>query len=117
MRKFRSFFYILTASALLVMVTPASAELFWRTGKVQRVLSETSSFGGCMVQLSTIIGNGCPANGWVSMDCDGQYSDAANGKRAFATALVARSMDQFVSIRVDNTKKHDAYCVGKRLDF
>jgi hypothetical protein len=51
--------------ALGLSSSATSAE-FWRTGTVLRVMSNSNAYGGCMVELSVSIRNGCPNNKWVS---------------------------------------------------
>ena len=100
---------------LLGTFSSVSAAKFCRSGTVTRVLVDSEKFGGCMVMLSTNIGNGCPANGWVSLDCTNTYY--TDGKNKYAMALTALSLNKSVSVLVDNTKKHDGYCVAQRIDI
>ena len=111
---------MLTRSILLLLMffisMNASATLFWATGKIDRTLADTS-YGGCMVHLDVIIANGCPANGWVSLDCKNTYYPAGEGDRKFNTALAAAIAGKTVSVYINNTQKHDGYCVAKRIDI
>jgi len=106
----------LTLTALLFLglsMTTQAAE-FWVTGTIVRTLSDGTNYGGCMISLSTTVNNGCPAGGWVSLDCNGGYSRA--GERSYASALMAFSLKKSVSVLVDNTQKYNGFCVGKRID-
>jgi hypothetical protein len=101
-------------------VSSVNAEVFNRVGKVRRTLSagSGSGYGGCMVNLSTVIGNGCPNNGWVSLDCDDLYStNKGVGGRGYASAVIAAAMGKTVTVRVNTDKKHGNYCVAERLDI
>ena len=100
---------------LIASTIPANAAEFWRVGKITKTLSQGSGYGGCMIEITAPIGNGCPGR-WVSLDCDGLFYPESAGKRSYASATVAASTDKLVSVRVDNTKKHNGYCVSKRLD-
>ena len=103
---------------LLSLSSNASAAAFWKTGKITRTLTETGFYGGCMIKLSTSIANGCPNNGWVSLDCEGKFSDPGEGNRAYASALVALALDKKVSVYVEDTKRvTNNYCVARRLDI
>ncbi len=106
-----------TSILLLATALPASAADFFRTGTVLRVLTSADSFGGCMIQLDTSINNGCPANGWVSLDCDNTYNSDAESKRKYAMALTALAANKSVSVKIDNTKIHNGYCVAERVDI
>lgn len=115
--KLRHFLITVTAITILSMATTTWAESFWRTGTINRTLTDHTYYGGCMVHLSVNIGNGCPSNGWVSFDCDAKYSDAGEGQRAYASALVAFSMGKQVSVLINNAQKHHGLCVARRLDI
>jgi hypothetical protein len=104
----------LATSALMFPLLVQSAS-FYKTGTIKRTLSGTN-YGGCMIQLSTGIGSGCPSSGWVSLDCDGKKIPMALGKRNYASATVAASIKKRVSVRIDNSKKVNNYCVATRLD-
>ena len=106
--------------AIVILVScslSAQADSFWKTGTIARVLTHNKYFGGCMILLTTNIANGCPDNGWVSLDCKGTYSEASNGKRAYVTALLAYQMGKQVSVLVNNEEKHSDYCVAQRIDI
>lgn len=106
------------AATLVSVPTTASAATFFRTGTINRVLTDSGNFSGCMVRISTTIGNGCPANGWVSLDCAGNFGDADAGKQAYSTALVALALGKQISVKVDNTKTGPSgFCVATRLDI
>ncbi|MGR9115748.1 MAG: hypothetical protein ACU85E_08275 [Gammaproteobacteria bacterium] len=104
----------LSALLLLGLSITAQAGQFWVTGNVLRTLSDGFNYGGCMIYLSTPINNGCPASGWVSLDCNGGYNRA--GERNYASALMAFSLNKTVSVLVDNTQKYNGYCVVRRMD-
>jgi hypothetical protein len=91
---------------------------FSRTGTVKRILIDSKIYGGCMIQISANIGNGCPTGGWVSLDCTQQYyTSATDSKNKYALALTAFSLDKKLTVVVDNTKKHNGFCVARRVDM
>lgn len=101
-------------SAGLLLATQAEAAGFWRSGTITRTLSDRF-YGGCMIHISTKIANGCPNNGWVSLDCQGLYG--AHGDQMYASALTALTMGKKVSMYIHNHEKHNSYCVARRLDI
>ena len=117
MKAKNKFFILVLSVFFLTLSSSAWSATFWKTGKIVRTLTEATYYGGCMIQLSANVGNGCPANGWVSLDCDAKFTDPGQGQRAYASALVAFTLDKNVSIIIDNTKKNDDYCVVRRLDI
>lgn len=109
----------LIGSSLLLMGMSGSlvATEFWRTGTVERVLTDATLYGGCMVQLSSRIANGCPNNGWVSLDCTNTHFSESASKNKYALVLTAFALNKKISIKVDNNLKHNTYCVAKRIDL
>ncbi|QQZ29913.1 hypothetical protein HMY34_14730 [Thiothrix subterranea] len=110
------FFTILLTTIVVMATSQANALTFQKTGKITRILSDSSKFGGCMVQLDVSIGNTCPTTPWVSLDCKAVTTPAGDGNRHYASALLAASLNKQVTIYIDNTKKINAYCVGTRID-
>ena len=104
----------LAISSFIFSVSVQAAE-FWRTGTIKRILSG-KKYGGCMVLLSTSIGNGCPSTGWISLDCDAKFLQADTAERHFASALIAASTGKNVSILINNQQKQSGYCVASRVD-
>ena len=100
----------------LLAAVQAEAAEFWRTGNITRVLTDRF-YGGCMINLSVFIENGCPIAGWVSLDCEDKYSPPGTGNRMYAMALTAFSLNKRVSVLVNNTEKHNGYCVARRVDM
>jgi hypothetical protein len=109
----------LIGSGLLLMGMSGSlvAAEFWRTGTVERIITGATLYGGCMLLLSRRIANGCPNNGWVSLDCAHTYSSESSTKNKYALVLTALVTNKKISIKVDNSKKIDNYCVVKRIDL
>jgi len=101
------------ASGILLAGLSMGSQAGWVTGTIERTLSEGVNYGGCMILLSTAIGQGCPS-AWVSLDCQGGYTGV--GERNYSTALMAFSLNKQVSVNVDPTKKYNTYCVATRLD-
>lgn len=106
----------LVVVTLLAIPTLSMAGQFWKSGKVTRILADSSSYGKCMMQLSVALGNNCPST-WVSLDCEGKYLDKGDGDRFLNMAYIAQTMDKTVSVKIDNAKKHSGYCVAARVDL
>lgn len=111
--KFRLFLLAICSGIFLAISLSASAAGFWRTGSIERVLTDRQ-FGGCMILLSTPIGYPCTESGWVSLDCERKYGDFS--REMYTAALTAFSMNKRVSVYVLDHERHGAYCVAKRLD-
>lgn len=88
---------------------------FWKSGTVQRILVDEQFYGGCMMLLSTRIANGCPNNGWISLDCEGKFGK--NGKSMLNSAMMAMYLGKKVSAYVHNHWKINSYCVARRIDL
>lgn len=106
----------ITLVALLALPSLSIGAEFWKSGKVNRILIDSTSYGKCMIQLSVALGNNCTSN-WVSLDCEGRYLDKGDGDRFLDIAYIAQTMDKKVSVKIDNAKKHNGYCVATRLDL
>ena len=117
---FRKKLLLVTVTAGLVFVSGlASSTTYVKTGTIKRSLADSGKYGGCMIQLDSIVGgtgNSCPASSWVSLDCDANHLAEKTGDRLYQSAMVAASLKQRVSISIDDTKKNTGYCVVTRID-
>ena len=93
------------------------AEIFWKGGKIKRILTHGKHYSGCMILMDSTIGHGCP-NAWVSLDCQGLFNNKnkESGKRHFASATAAAHAGKTISLRIDNNQKVNGYCVVRRID-
>jgi hypothetical protein len=103
---------------VLLMMIPVSvvAAEFWKSGNVNRVLIDAKDYGKCMINVSFEATNGCYGS-WVSLDCEGKYSNKGDGDRMLNTALIAQNMNKKVSIKISDSQKYGGYCVVTRLDL
>lgn len=115
-------------SARLLILTPvlftliplnANAAKEWiNEVNITRTLSDIA-YGGCMIQVdqhvSSVLPN-CPASGWVSLDCDAVYQTQSQANTAWTSALFAYGLNRKVSLYIDDQKKHNSYCVARRID-
>ncbi|UOG92022.1 MAG: hypothetical protein L3K52_17810 [Candidatus Thiothrix sulfatifontis] len=111
--------FTLLLTTILVMATnQANAATFEKTGKITRVLSDSSLWGGCMIELDSPIANGCGYNdGWVSLDCKATSTPTGEGNRHYASALLAASLNKQVTVHIDtNIRVTYGYCVATRID-
>ncbi len=106
--------------ALLVMAiiipTTIWAETIYKSGEAKRILVDNKYYGQCMVNMGTPIENGC-ASSWVSLDCEGKYSNKGMGDRMLNIALIANTMKKKVSLKIDTTKTFNGYCTATRIDL
>jgi len=114
-----------TAKFLLIFVAfayanSASATTAFVSGAVNRVLvADEGRWGECMVQLNTPLANAglnCPGN-WVTFSCSGVFTDKANAFRMYELAQMAYTLGKTVAVQVVDTKKHNGFCFGSRIDL
>ena len=110
----------LAAAMLLVgCVTPALADIAWvRAATVQRTLIQENVFGNCMILVNKPIadaGLSCPSR-WISFSCDGTFSSKANAQNMLDSAQMAFALNKKVHLKIDDSKKHNGYCVAIRFD-
>jgi hypothetical protein len=109
-----------TALLLASCAMPALANTAWvSNATIQRTLIQEGAFGGCMIQLDKSIaeaGLNCPAANWVSLDCDAIFGSIGSTQRIFDSAQMAFALEKLVHVRVDDSKKHNGFCVAVRFD-
>ena len=107
----------LTISALLLAAAWASSALA-DTASVQEaavertLVADQGRFGSCMALLDKELadyGLNCPSR-WVSFSCSGEFASKDVAYRMFDSAQLAFALGHQVTVRVDDTKKHDGYC-------
>jgi hypothetical protein len=110
---------LIAVLVLLSCAMPTLANIATIKGAtIQKTLLQEGSFGGCMISLDKSIkdaGLSCPDSNWVSLDCDGAYSSKAAAQRMLDSAQLAFVMNKEVFILVDDSKKHNDYCVATRI--
>ncbi|MYE83076.1 MAG: hypothetical protein F4X36_14815 [Gammaproteobacteria bacterium] len=106
-------------SLLLAIPLGASATTLAFDAKVTRTLaSDGEKFGGCMAFLSVSPvdqGLDC-ASSWVTFSCTGEHVTKSSALRMFDSAQMAFLMDRLVRVTVDDTRKHNNYCLVERID-
>lgn len=89
------------------------------TSTVERTLSDTENFGGCMALLAAPIasvGLDCPGT-WVSFSCTGDFAPKEAALRNFDAAQIAMLTGSSVRIAVYDDKKHNGNCFGRRIEI
>ena len=111
---------ILLLIGLYVAYTPASHAV---TVKVKGLVTNTlvadeGRWGGCMVRVDNSLADlGLDCRGkWVSFSCSGVFTEKDVAYRMFDQAQMAFAMERKVVIFVDDTKKHNDYCYGNRIN-
>ena len=111
---------MLLLMALYLAYAPASHAT---TAKVRGLVTKTviadqGRWGGCMVRMDKTLadsGLNCPSQ-WVSFSCSGIYTEKDVAYRMFDQAQMAFAMQRQVEIYVDDSKKHNEYCYGNRIN-
>ena len=89
------------------------------TTTVLSTLSDATYYGGCMASLADRPDSvGLDCNGaWAAFSCTGDFAgkDAAN--RNFEMAQIAYLTGRRVRVYMDDTKRHNGYCFGRRIDL
>ena len=86
---------------------------------VTSTLSDISKFGGCMAYLQDRpdgVGLDCPGK-FVTFSCTGDFAGKDAAKRNFEMAQIAYLTSRKVRVYVDDTKKHNGYCLASRIDL
>lgn len=124
--------FFLNTSILLLAILgpagPANAVTGTLTTTVVRTLvSNESIYGGCMASLAAAINTAnvsagqsavivnCPTT-YVSFSCTGVHNSKDLAFYMLDQAQLALSLSKTVSVTVDDTKKHNGYCVATRID-
>ncbi len=94
----------------------SSAAIISREGNILRTLTG-QYYGQCMALLDVSISSGCPSSGWVSLDCKGSFYSKDEADKKYSTVLAAALAKKRVLVVIDNTKKHNGYCVARRVDL
>ena len=109
----------LTMATLMGLTSSSSATTAFIKASVRSTLiADQDRWGGCMVYLDqplSSVGLNCPSN-WVSFSCNGTFTTKDVGYRLFDSAQMAYALKKQVLIQVDDTKKHNGYCYGSRVD-
>ena len=79
-----------------------------------------ATFGGCMLNLNQSIaaatGLSCAGN-WVSLSCSGDFNSRSEASQLLNIAQMAKALEKNIDVRVDDTEKHNGYCVAKRIQL
>ena len=110
----------LLVAVLIMVVTPTvHATTKFVTGKVVRTtVADGGRWGGCMAMLNIGISTKlplCPGK-WVTFSCSGVFTSKDIAYRMLDSAQMAKALNKSVKIQVDDTKKHNGFCYGSRID-
>lgn len=123
--------FFLNTSILLSAILGSAGSAYAVTGTltttvVRTLVSNESIYGGCMANLAAAINSAtvspgqpavnCGTSGWVSFSCTGTYNSKDLAFYMLDQAQLALSLNKTVSVTVDDTKKHNGYCVATRID-
>ena len=112
-------FILLSAKLFLAYVSASHATTAKVKGHVTKsVMADEVRWGGCMVRIDKKLadsGLDCPSK-WVSFSCSGVFTEKDVAYRMFDQAQMALTLERTVEIHVDDSKKHNGYCYGNRID-
>jgi hypothetical protein len=113
---------LIAALVLASCAMPSLANIaIVKNATINKVLVQEGLYGGCMIQIDQNIADAglvCPANTWVSFDCEGFYVSKASAQRAFDSAQMAFALQKKVTVHVDDSKTHNVnFCVAVRIDL
>lgn len=78
-------------------------------------------WGGCLALLSASpsdYGLDCPSGAnFVTFDCIGEFSAKSDALRLYDAAQLGYVTKKRVNIWVDDTRKHNGYCLATRIDI
>lgn len=103
---------LIIGALLGLMTTPAFAAKVWVTGNVEKtIVSTDDKFGGCLMTLSTPYNSqiGC-ANGFLSLDCAGDFGTASEGRRRLDQVLLAAAMGVEVRVQINSARVLNGWC-------
>jgi hypothetical protein len=101
-----------TASVGFAAIVPVQGNV------VRTLTADQDRWGGCMIRIDQVLadhGLNCP-NQWVSFSCTGTFTTKDVAYRMFDSAQMAFALGKMVRIDVDDTKKHNGFCYGNRVD-
>jgi hypothetical protein len=109
----------LSIVTLMGLASSSNAAISYVISNVQRTLiADQGRWGGCMIYLDETLadhGLDCPSH-WVSFSCTGKFTTKDVAYRMFDSAQMAYALRKRVVVQVDDTKKHNGYCYGSRVD-
>lgn len=110
---------LLPLMLLSLMTFEAHAATAKLSTTVEQFLITENSFGNCMVRLGSNPRSQLPncGNSWVSFSCDGTYTSKAVAYRMLETTQMAFALEKEVSVYVDDSRKHNGYCLAYRVDL
>ena len=111
---------LILSTVLLALSSHAYSDWAWFNGaSVLKLLNQTDTYGECMVYIDKILADQlptCPSR-WVALSCDGTFNNRDVAARMYDAALMAMAIEKKVNVLVDDSKKHNGYCVATRIDL
>jgi len=103
---------------LMVMYSQVtSARSVRQEGTVTRIiLSSDGTFGGCLIQISGRFSNDC-SGGFATFSCTGEFTTKDVAYRMLDQAQMAFALGSRVFVTVEDSKKHNGFCFGTRIDI
>lgn len=107
------------ASMFLLIGVPhaAFAAISVSSGTVEELLSSENLFGNCMARVAGYSPPSDCSPVWASVDCSGDFNSKDNSRRMYETLQMAMALEKPVDLFVDDTERHNGWCVVKRVDI
>ena len=107
-------FVLAMTSACAANAQTASIE-----GRVWQVLVSEDNFGGCMITVEGDIQDELPSckPWWMTLDCNGDYLESRTSEQLLEQARLAYSEKGSVRAYVDDSRRHNGYCLAYRIDL
>ena len=110
---------IVVAFIIGVSINASASIISISNTKIERVLISSKDYGHCMILIDKSLsgyGLDCPSR-WVSLSCDGTFNPKDIAFRKLDQAQMAFALNRTIKVNVDDTKKHNGYCFGERVDI
>lgn len=106
------------AMVLILFVSPSYGERKYFLAHVDRVLIDSTNFGGCMARLSpspqAFLPNCKPD--WVTFGCDGVLMPKDMAYHLYSAAQLGLVTGIPIEVQVNDAKRHNGYCLAERVD-
>jgi hypothetical protein len=104
----------------LLFALPANSASKTIKTPIYGVLTASSKYGSCMVQVGALPRNtlDCKTNGdrtWVTLDCDGNFGNRASSQNSLSMAKMALLTRDLVNITIEDNRRIGGYCFGSQI--
>ncbi|MEW6989412.1 hypothetical protein AADZ91_01875 [Colwelliaceae bacterium 6441] len=112
---------ILVLVSLICITSNAYAAEAKVVGKfIKTLTTKDNLYGGCMAEIDVSVaasGLNCPANGWVTFSCSGDFVSKEEAMRMFDSAQMSLALNKRAVLKVTDLQKHNGFCMVTRIDI